>query len=180
MKGAPPTRHGQISDLQVIINCVDQRGRELDQHWGIGRLPMLVPIEWAQRFHAQHKLFNAAVWEFDLRLVRQHGEAMLRAYDKLDQLAREDKGEPLPVDQWEFETEQGLTILMRDLRDTGRAQFYGRKAQVWSLDEIANVIRCHPMIAAAKDAFVGAQVVSVRPSKVAIDALNDELSDIPF
>ena len=30
MKGAPPTRHGQISDMQVIINCVDQRGRELD------------------------------------------------------------------------------------------------------------------------------------------------------
>jgi hypothetical protein len=36
------------------------------------------------------------------------------------------------------------------------------------------------MIAAAKEAFVGAQVMSVRPSKVAIDALNDELSDIPF
>src|SRR5690606_13077094 len=68
MKGAPPTRHGQISDMQVIINCVDQRGREMDERWGIGRLPMLVPIEWAERFHAQHKLFNAAVWEFNLKL----------------------------------------------------------------------------------------------------------------
>ena len=53
MKGAPPTRHGQISDMQVIINCVDQRGRELDERWGIGRLPMLVPIEWAERFCRQ-------------------------------------------------------------------------------------------------------------------------------
>ena len=104
MKGAPPTRHAQISDMQVIIKCVDQRGREMDERWGIGRLPMLVPIEWAERFHAQHKLFNAAVWEFHLPLVRQHGEAMLRAYDKLDELARGAKGEPLPVDQWEFET----------------------------------------------------------------------------
>ena len=180
MKGAPPTRHGQISDMQVIINCVDQRGRELDQHWGIGRLPMLVPIEWAERFHAQHKLFNAAVWEFDLKLVRQHGDAMLRAYDKLDQLAREAKGEPLPVDQWEFETDFGLVILVRDLRDTGRAQRHGRQAQVWSLDEIANVIRCHPILAAAKDAFPGAQVVSVRPSRTTLDQLDDELSDIPF
>jgi hypothetical protein len=180
MKGAPPTRHSQISDMQVIINCVDQRGREMDQCWGIGRLPMLVPFAWAERFHAQQKLFNAAVWAFDLCLIRQHGDAMLRAYDKLDGLAREIKGEPLPVDQWEFETEQGLVILVRDLRDTGRAQCHGRKAQVWSLDEIANVIRCHPMIASAKEAFPGAQVVSVRPSKVAIDELNDELSDIPF
>ncbi|RJT23305.1 hypothetical protein D5I55_10875 [Chakrabartia godavariana] len=50
MKGAPPTRHAQISDMQVIIKCVDQRGREMDERWGIGRLPMLVPIEWAERF----------------------------------------------------------------------------------------------------------------------------------
>jgi hypothetical protein len=180
MKGAPPTRHSQISDMQVIINCVDQRGREMDERWGFGRLPMLVPIEWAERFHAQHKLFNAAVWEFDLKLVRQHGEAMLRAYDKLDQLAREAKGEPLTAEQWEFETEQGLVILVRDLRDTGRAQRHGREAQVWALDEIANVIRCHPILAAAKDAFPGAQVISVRPNKKTLQELDDELSDIPF
>ena len=180
MKGAPPTRHAQISDMQVIIKCVDQRGRDMDERWGIGRLPMLVPIEWAERFHAQHKLFNTAVWEFDLRLVRQHGEAMLRAYEKLDELAREGKGEPLPVEQWEFETEQGLVILVRDLRDTGRAQRHGREAQVWALDEVANVIRCHPILAAAKDAFPGAQVVSVRPNKTTLAELDDELSDIPF
>lgn len=47
------------------------------------------------------------------------------------------------------------------LRDTGRVQRHGRKAQVWALDEIASVIRCHPILAAAKDAFPGAQVVSV-------------------
>lgn len=180
MKGAPPTRHAQISDMQVIIKCVDQRGREMDQRWGFGRLPMLVPIEWAERFHTQHKLFNAAVWEFDLPLVRQHGEAMLRAYDKLDELACAAKGEPLPVHQWEFETPEGLVILVQDLRDTGRAQRHGREAQVWALDEIANVIRCHPILAAAKTSFPGAQVVSVRPSKTTLQELDDELSDIPF
>ena len=180
MKGAPPTRHGQISDMQVIINCVDQRGREMDERWGFGRLPMLVPIDWAERFHQQHKLFNAAVWEFDLLAVRQHGEAMLRAYDRLDELAREAKGEPLPVDQWEFETAQGLVILVRDLRDTGRAQRHGREAQVWALDEVASVIGHHPILVATKNAFPGAQVVSVRPSRAARDQLDDELSDIPF
>ena len=57
---------------------------------------------------------------------------------------------------------------------------HGRQAQVWALDEIANVIRCHPILAAAKNAFPDAQVVSVRPSRAALDQLNDELSDIPF
>ena len=180
MKGAPPTRHEQIAAMQVIIKCVDQRGREMDDRWGIGRLPMLVPIEWAERFHAQHKLFNAAVWEFDLALVRQHGEAMLRAYERLDELAVAARGKPLPADQWEFETPEGLVILVRDLRDTGRAQRHGREAQVWALDEVANVIRCHPILAKAKEAFPGAQVVSVRPSKTTLAELDDELSDIPF
>jgi len=180
MKGAPPTRHDQTSDMQVTINCVDQRGRELDQRWGFGRLPMLVPIEWAERFQAQLTLFNDAVWQFNPQLVRQHGDAMLRAYDKLDQLARDAKGEPLPADQWEFETEDGLIILVRDLRDTGRAQLHGRVAQVWALEEIASVIRCHPILVAAKEAFPGAQLVSIRPSGAAIDHLDDELSDIPF
>ena len=49
-----------------------------------------------------------------------------------------------------------------------------------ALDEIANVIRCHPLLGAAKDAFPGAQVVSVRPSRTTLEELNDELSDIPF
>ena len=49
-----------------------------------------------------------------------------------------------------------------------------------ALDEIANVIRCHPILAKAKDAFPGAQVVSVRPSKTTLAELDDELSDIPF
>ena len=180
MKGAPPTLHAVIEQMQVIINCVDQRGRELDQRWGIGRLPMLVPIALAERFHAQHKLFNAAVWEFDLAQVRQHGEAMLRAYDKLDELARAVKGEPAPADQWEFETPDGLVILVRDIRDTGRVFLNGRQAQVWSLDESANVVRAHPVLAAAKSAFPGAVVESIRPNRTTLQELDDALFDVPF
>ena len=36
------------------------------------------------------------------------------------------------------------------------------------------------ILAAAKNAFPGAQVVSVRPSKTTLAELDDELSDIPF
>jgi len=180
MKGAPPTRHERITDMQIIIRRVDQRGRELDQRWGIGRLATLVPIEWAERFHEQHKRFNTAVWEFELDPVRLHGEAMLRAYDKLETLALEANGEPLPPEQWEFETPEGLVILVQDLRDTGRVRLDGRKAQIWSLDEIANVIRCHPILAKAKDVFPGAEVIGLRPSRVTLEQLDDELSDIPF
>jgi hypothetical protein len=98
----------------------------------------------------------------------------------LDQLACEAKGEPLPVDQWEFEAPDGLVVLVRDIRDTGRVVLSGRQAQVWSLDEIANVIRAHPILAAAKSAFPGAVVESVRPSRTTLEELNDELFEVPF
>ena len=43
MKGAPPTRHGQISDMQVIINCVDQQ--VVDLTTGLGpEQSTLVPV----------------------------------------------------------------------------------------------------------------------------------------
>jgi hypothetical protein len=86
----------------------------------------------------------------------------------------------LPVDQWEFETPDGLVVLVRDMRDTGRAILGGRQAQIWSLDEIANVIRVHPILAAAKSAFPGAVVESVRASRTTLEELNDELFEVPF
>lgn len=79
MKGTPPARYAQISDMQVIIKCVDQRGRELDQHWGIGRLPMLVPIEWAERFCRQYRCgavgCGRTLWRTHGPEPRGHGAA---------------------------------------------------------------------------------------------------------
>ena len=56
----------------------------------------------------------------------------------------------------------------------------GRKAQIWSLEEIADIVRKFPMLVAAKEAFPGAEVVRVKtdPKVMAhLDELNDE---VPF
>jgi len=180
MIGAPPTAHENLEKIDLIVRQVDERGRQADQRWGTGRLPLLVPIEWAERFRTQRQKFSAAVWEYDGAQVAKHGDAMLRAYAKLDELAAVAGHSDAPVDQWEFMAGDDLVVLVRTLADTARVDLQGRKAQVWSLDEIASVIQAHPMIVAAKSAFPGAEVESVRPAKAVRDKLNDDLQGLPF
>ena len=180
MIGAPPTAHESLAKIDTVVRAVDQKGREMDQRWGIGRLTAIVPIEWAERFRNQRGKFSAAVWEYNPDDVTKHGEAMLRAYAKLDELAVASGASTAPPEQWEFMMGDEMVVLVRDLADAGRVDLQGRKAQVWSLDEIANVIQAHPVIAAAKDAFPGATVESVRPAKVARDRLDDDLASLPF
>lgn len=179
MIGAPKTRHEIIDEMQVVINAVDQRGREMDERWGIGRLITIVPIEWAERFRSQRRKFLGAVWEYDSAEVTKHGEAMLRAYAKLDELASATH-QPGPPDVWEFNTPDGLIVLVRDIRRASERLLQGRKGQVWSIDEIVNVIRAYPMLAAAKDAFSGAVIEEIRPPIDVSQKLDDELMEIPF
>lgn len=171
----PPTEMEKLDDIAVVVRTVDRAGRDADEVWGIGRLRTLVPIEWADRFTSQQRKFSDAVWARNLEDVRKHGEAMLRAYAKLDELAEaagHSRGRP---DQWEFDTDTGLVILVRDRARMNQVDTGGRQCAVWSLDEIASVIRAHPEIVTAKNCFPGAEVLSVRPDPALVENLYDEL-----
>lgn len=171
---------GEHEIVDAILAAVDRKGRVMDEKWGVGRLPTLVGAEWAERFASQKRKFSEALWRWDVAETRKHGEAMLRAYDKLDALAEASGAQHGPSEQWEFMAGDELVILVRDRSRVGQVDTNGRRAQVWSLDEIASVIRAHPVLAAAKDAFPGAEVVSVRPAYDFKNALDDSLEGLPF
>lgn len=176
----PPLRHEIIDQMKVVIDCVDQRARMMNDRWGHGRLPSLVSIEWAEKFRRARRKFQHAVYDSDIDEVSKHGDAMMRGLVKLDELAVAEHGEPRPVDQWEFEGPSGLVILVKDIRDVGRAQTNGRAAAIWSLDEIANVITAHPILDAAKHAFPGATIEEIDTGKTVRAKLDDDLMDLPF
>lgn len=180
MIGAPKHRHEIIDAMQLVIEAVDQRAREMDRRWGFGMLAKIVPIDLAERFRSQRRKFLAAVWDYEEDEVRKHGEAMIRAYAALDATATAERGEPAAPEQWEFETPEGLVILVQDIAQVSRAQLHGRKAQVWSLDEIASIIRNYPALAAAKQAFPGAEIESIRVPIDLKQALDDEVMEIPL
>jgi hypothetical protein len=170
MIGAPMSEMEKHDALFSIALATDRKGRDMDEKWGVNRLQTLVPAEWAEKFKRQARNFSLALESKDLDETRKHGASLERAYAKLDEMASAAGYVPGPAEQWEFETVEGLVILVKDSSRTGQVERNGRACQVWSLDEIASVIRNHPEIVKAKLAFPGAVLESMRPGKVALDA----------
>lgn len=191
MTGAPPpTPMELLRQISDIIASVDERARECNRKWGTNRLPLLVPFDWLEKFRSQKLKWNRAVWESApvptpdcLAAIRKQGEAMLRAFDKLEELAVAEGHLPTPPTWWEFELEDGTpVILVRDRAELGQVDPKGRSVQIWSLEEVAQVIAKFPdLVLGAKQAFPGAEIVPLRTDrdsrKVVEDALNDA---IPF
>lgn len=181
MIGAPPTKHEKLLACETVVKALDRQAREIEQRWGIGRLPMLAGIEWAERFRSQQQKFSRALWEWDVDEVRKHGEAMQRAYAKLESLALEAGYQPMPPEQWEFQLPDGsVVILVRDKARICQADTGGRQVSVWSVDEIVSILTNYPALSKMKEAFPGAEIVSIGVEKFASDALNDELGEVPF
>jgi hypothetical protein len=169
---------GELDAIDAITLALDRRGRELDEKWGTRRLMQLVPVEWADKFQRQAAKFSEAIQSWNYPETVKHGQAMERAYAKLDELAEASGAEKGPPEQWEFETPDGLVILVKDATRIGQAQTFGRAASVWSLDEIASILRNYPSLIAIKNAFPGAELQSIRPvQQIKLQELND---DVPF
>lgn len=183
----PPTKHMIVEDMAGIIRTVNEHARELNRRWGFNRLPHIVPIEWTERFRSQKRKWETACFECagscqpaDLERVRKHGEAMLRAYDKLEQIALDAGKSPAPPGQWEFELKDGRPIVLVRTRAEMAQVERDPPAQVWCLEEIGEIITKFPDLVLTKNAFPEAEVVQMRTSFDVDDALNDSLEDIPF
>lgn len=187
VQAPPPTKHQIIGVMADIIATVDEHARTLNRRWGFNRLPHLVPLEWTERFTRQKRKWQTACFECagsimpaDLDRVRQHGEAMLRAYAKLEEVARAGGHEPLPVEAWEFELQDGTPVrLVRDRAEMGQGETRPGQ-QEWCLEEIAEIVARFPELIAAKDIFPQAEVVQLRTDTKTRKLVDDELSEIPF
>lgn len=188
VQAPPPSKHELLDQTVAIVKTVDEHARQINKRWGHNRLPHLVPLEWTERFRLQKRKWEGACFEFtgspepdDIAVIRKHGEAMLRAFAKLEEIAVENGHLPTPAQHWEFELKDGTpVILVRDRADMATIEPDGRALQIWSLEEVATVIEKFPMIALAKDSFPGAEVVQMKTGAKVTDALDDALTDLPW
>lgn len=184
----PPTPYSLLLIVRDIIGAVDERARQCNRRWGVNRLPLLVPIEWLEKFRRQKLKWQQACLDSGAfptvettEAVRKQGEAMLRAFDKLEEIASDAGHDLAPLYQWEFELSDGTpVILVRDRSEIGRVDPKGRTCQIWALDEVADIIEKFPLLATAKQCFPGAETFPIRTDPVVIGALDDSLDDLPF
>lgn len=187
MNGAPPTKHQVVEAMRQIVLTVDAHAQEMNRRWGYNRLPHIVPIEWTERFVEQKRRWQLACFECcgsplqaDLDRVRTQGDAMLRAYAKLEELALAGGMAPAQPGVWEFELSNGQPVML--VRTDAEVAQVDRPAhvRVWTLEEVARIIERWPELVLAKQLFPEAQVIQVRTSQKVRDLIDDELAEIPF
>lgn len=184
----PPTRTELLTSVSDMIRTVDERAADVNRRYGFNRLPHLVPIDLMEKFRRQKRKWEEACFECtgsplpeDRDRVRRQADAMLRGFDALEAAAHEAGHFPSPCDWWEFELRDGTPVmLVRTRAEMGQVDPKGRAAQIWSLEEISDIIEKFPMLIRAKDSFPGAEVIQCRTNPLVVDELNDSLSDLPF
>jgi hypothetical protein len=170
-----------------IIKTVNAHADEANRRWGFNRLPHIVPVEWTELFVDQKRRWETACFECigsclppDQDRVRKQGEAMIRAYGKLEELALAAGMAPAPPGTWEFELKDGRPIVLVRTRAEMAQVKREPPAQVWCLEEIGEIISKFPELVLTKEAFPEAEVVQMRTSSVVVGALNDSLEGIPW
>lgn len=186
MSAPPPTLSEMGMAVSDAIAAVDERARRVNRKWGTNRLPHLVPFEWTEKYRSQQARWSAVLFasyadinpEYVAK-VRKQGEAMIRAFDKLEELAREAGHEPTDPQPLELELRDGsVIVLVRDQSDQHQVDKTGRNVAIWSLDEIAGIIERFPdVLGEAKRAFPGAEVLRVRTAPALVEMFDDP---VPF
>lgn len=178
--------HGTYIAGQAYIDEMDLVARDMEAHWGVDRLRLLVAPDMRERFDRQRYLVNQAIWEGDLPTVQRETRRMINAWRACDKAARDAGHGPLSPAVWEASLPDGTVLAVcRRVEDASAYVAQGRKAQVWTLDEVVQMVASGLWMQAVKREFPGARVVGVR-SHVAdpLDRLRDSkepLDDpIPF
>lgn len=149
---------------KAIIDGADQACVEASAKWGEGRLRLLVDDDLRARFDSQWRKFNEAIREGDLETVMREASRMRAAWLALDKAATALGASPLSPNVWEAVDDDGVTIaIVRTSSEAGHVISEGRVMRVFTVDEIARLLRAHyANVSEAKEAFPGATVTQTR------------------
>lgn len=143
---------------QEAIDDVQMVAVEMERKWGRGRLRLMVDAELREKFDRQRYLFSNAIWKGDLPDVQRESKRMVSAWKALDRRATETGKVTLPATVWEVTLADGTVAAIVKEPELAYQIADGRKANVYTLEEIARLIDSFPLVAKVKEAFPGAVV----------------------
>lgn len=181
-----PLSSTDAATLTAHQQGVDAAARDAEQDWGVDRLPLIVPTEWRVRFNVAQAQWSEtidAAWSADiltrdmLDLVERKAAALIRGWAKLAEVASEAGHRRLSPDVWTFRLNDGTTAAITRTTAEAAAEIRsGRNLQVYTLDEIANLLATVSVVSEVKAAFPGATVTAGRLARGGVP-FDDE---IPF
>jgi hypothetical protein len=163
---------------------LDELANSLERKWGVDRLPRLVTPETATRFRHWADKLNAAI-EAGADNVADLAGIVERGWRAMEAEALARGCFPLPPMCFSVRSEDHIIEIAFDQAHATaliwQARVEGRTTAVWTLEEVATVLRLHGVAHAAKEAWPGALVTTppadMRAGKRKADFTPDE---IPF
>jgi hypothetical protein len=164
--------------MQDALHKYDDVVSEVEGRWGVDRLVWLVGGELRDRFEQQMDRLNAAIDKCDPS-IEHEVEVTLRGVAALEQAAIAAGAKPLSGDYIEGRMPDGRVIAITATGyEAGKVKRDNREMVVYSVDEVGRIIeglnKEAPVVDAIKNAFAGAEVVSVKPVPANLD------DEIPF
>lgn len=164
--------------MQDALHRYDDVVSEVEGRWGVDRLVWLVGGDLRDRFEQQMDRLNAAIDKCDPS-IEHEVEVTLRGVAALEAAAIAAGAKPLTGDYIEGSMPDGRVIAITATGyEAGKVKRDNREMVVYSVDEIGRIIeglnKEAPVVDAIKNAFAGAEVVSVKPVPANLD------DEIPF
>lgn len=162
---------------------LDETAKEMERRWGVDRLPRLVTPETVARFRHWADKLNAAI-EAGADNVAELAGIVERGWRAMDAEATARGCFPLPPACYSVEVDGHIVEIAQDQTHATaliwNARNEGRTVAVWTLAEVATVLRQHGVAHKAKEVWPGALVTALpaehRPGKRKMDVADE----IPF
>jgi hypothetical protein len=167
----------------MTLDQLDDLASGLERKWGIDRLPRLMPLAWRSKFDAlKAQLDRTIAASMD---TTEAAAALAKAWRMMDTKATEQGSFPLPPACFSVKVDDHIIEIAQDQMHATAliwwAKNEGRTTAVWTLEEVATVLRLHGVAHAAKEVWPGALVSAMpaefRPGKRKANLGDDE---IPF
>jgi len=176
---APETYTNPISDaIFHSVQTLDRVVVQMDEKWGVDRLPALVSAETAAKFGSAKAKLDAALEDNDDVEVARRCSVLARGYASMDAEAERLGRDPMKPEAWLWRDEDGKPFAF--VRESAEAIAYGKAnlgVAVFTMGEISRLAAIFQdetgkIGTAAKIKFPGAEIVRI-DGKVPSD-------DIPF
>ena len=159
---------------RAALDEADALEVELELKWGRDRLRLLVDTALREKFDRQRYLTSQARWQGTLEDVKREAARMANAWKALDKAAEANGAQVLDPAIWEVSLADGsVATILREPQLANRILAEGRKINVYTLEEIANIISAWPDLVKVKQHFPGAEVVKTKTQVI------DPLVDTP-
>ena len=139
------TRHGDQSKpisagVWGQLEPLDRKAREMERKWG-DSLPSLVGPELAGRFRAAYEALGKFVSEENVVATHEVAGQLMKAWDKLEQVALDAGHEPLPAHAYAVTMEDSSKVVCFAMEGVSELRVKYPDWVVYSFEDAARIVR---------------------------------------